>query len=111
MSPKATMSQDVLASFGPKRMTVSQMIEQERRRWVPFRRALSKEDQEAFDRMFASAKQQVQVEVHLGRPWRFEAVLMAVLLAHEKLLDQVRMRLEAVSAENCRRMPERDHPD
>jgi hypothetical protein len=35
----------------------------------------------------------------LGRPWTFEAVLMAVLLAHEKLIEQVRMRLEAVSME------------
>jgi hypothetical protein len=92
-------------------MPFSQLIEQERHRWVPFRRALSTEDQEAFDRMFAYAKQQVQEEVQLGRPWGFEAVLVAVLLAHETLLDQVRMRLEAVSAENCRRMPEGDHPE
>jgi hypothetical protein len=50
----------------------SQVIEQERRRWVPFRRALSKDDQEAFDRMFACAMQQLRAEVPLGRPWRFE---------------------------------------
>jgi len=36
---------------------------------------------------------------------------MAVLLAHEKLLDQVRMRLEAVSAEKHRRKPNADRPD
>jgi hypothetical protein len=78
---------------------------------MPFWQALAKEDQEAFDRMFACAKQQLKAEVQLRRPWGVEAVLMAVLLAHEKLLDQVRMRLEAVSAENCRRMPEGDHPD
>jgi ketosteroid isomerase-like protein len=82
----------------------SQVIEQERRRWMPFRRALSKEDQAAFDRMFACATQQLQAEVPLGRPGRFEAVIMAVLLAHEKLLDQVRKRLETVSAEKS---PER----
>jgi hypothetical protein len=34
----------------------SQRIEPERRRWIPFRRALSTENQEAFDRMFACAK-------------------------------------------------------
>jgi hypothetical protein len=92
-------------------MPFSQMIEQERRRWMPFRRALAKEDQEAFDRMFVCAKEQVQAEVRLGRPWTFEAVVMAVLLAHEKRLDQVRMRLEAVRVEEHRRMPEGDHPD
>jgi hypothetical protein len=32
----------------------------------------------AFDRRFACAKQQVQAEVLLGRPWKFEAVLTAV---------------------------------
>jgi hypothetical protein len=64
-----------------------------------FRRALSKEDQAVFDRMFACATQPLQTEVPLGRPWTFEAVLMAVLLAHEKRLDQVRMRLEAINTE------------
>ena len=70
-------------------MPFSQVIEQERRRWMPFRQAWSKEDQEVFDRMFACAKQQLQAEVRLGRPWRFEAVFMAVLLWDEKRLDQI----------------------
>jgi hypothetical protein len=56
-------------------------------------------DQEAFDRMCASATQQLQAQVPLGRPWTFEAVLMAVLFAHEKQLEQIRMRLGAISAE------------
>jgi hypothetical protein len=38
------------------------------------RRALSKEDQAAFDRMCACATQPLQAEVQLGRPWTFEAV-------------------------------------
>lgn len=59
----------------------------------------SKEDQAAFDRMLACATQPLQAEVQLGRPWKFEAVLMAVLLDHEKRLEQIRMRLEAVSME------------
>lgn len=92
--------------MSPRMLPFSQMIEQERRRWVPFIRALSKEDQAAIDRMFADATQQLQTEVHLGRPWTFEAVLMAVLLAHEKLLDQALIRLEPVRAETHRRWPE-----
>ena len=59
--------------MSPRMLPFSQVIEQERRRWMPFRRALSKEDQEAFDRMFACATQPLQVEMELGRPWRFEA--------------------------------------
>jgi hypothetical protein len=75
---------------------------------MPFRHALSKEDQDAFDRMFADATQQLQAEVQLGRPWRFEAVIMAVLFAHAKQLEQIRMRLEAISTETHR--PEGNPP-
>jgi hypothetical protein len=85
--------------MSPRRLSFSEVIEQERRRWMPFRRALSQEDQAVCDRMFAGVTQQLQAEIQLGRPWRFEAVLMAVVLAHEKLMEQVRMRLEAVNAE------------
>jgi hypothetical protein len=85
--------------MSPRMLSFRQVIEQERRRWMPFRRALSTEDQEAFDRMLAEATQPLQTAVHLGRPWGFEVVLMAVLLAHEQRLEQVRMRLEAISAE------------
>jgi hypothetical protein len=46
---------------------------------MPSRRALSKEDQSAFNRLFACPTQQLQAEVPLERPWRFEAVFMALL--------------------------------
>jgi hypothetical protein len=59
--------------MSPRLLPFSQVIEQERRRWVPFRGALSMEDQEAFDRMCACATQPLQAEVEMGRPWRFEA--------------------------------------
>jgi hypothetical protein len=52
-----------------------------------------------FNRMLACATQQLQAEVPLGRLWTFETVLMTVLLAHEKQLEQIRMRLGAISAE------------
>jgi hypothetical protein len=54
--------------MSPQMMPFSQAIERERHRWMPFRRALSRADQEAFDRMYTCAKQQLQTEVHLGRP-------------------------------------------
>jgi hypothetical protein len=95
--------------MSPGMLSFSQLIEQERRRWVPFRRALSMEDQEAFDRMFACATQQLQAEIRLGRPWTFETVLMAVLLTHEKQIEQIRMRLRAISAEKY--VPDRNPSD
>jgi hypothetical protein len=84
--------------MGQTSLSFSQVIEQERRRWVPFRRALSRADQEACDRMFACVTQQLQAEVRLGRPWRFEAVLMAVLLEHEKRVGELANRLEELKA-------------
>jgi hypothetical protein len=38
-------------------------------------------------------------------------MVMAVLLEHEKLLEKLRMRLEAVSAEKHRRVPDGNTPD
>jgi hypothetical protein len=86
-------------SMSLRRQAFSLSIVPERRRWMPFRRALSQEDRAAFDRMCACAKEQRQAAVPLGRPWRFEAVIMAVLWAYEKRLEQVRIRLEAISVE------------
>jgi hypothetical protein len=67
------------------------------------------EDQEVLNRMFAFATQQLQAEVQLGRPWKFEVVIMAVLLAHEKRIEQVGMRLEAVSMEE--HLPDENLPE
>jgi hypothetical protein len=72
----------------------SQLIEAERRRWAPFRRALPKEDQAAFDRLFDCAKRHVQAGVMVSRPWPFETIIMAVLVEHQKRLEEIMKRLE-----------------
>jgi hypothetical protein len=54
--------------MSPRMISFTQVIEQERRRWMPFGRALAKENQEALDQMFACAKQRLQADVQLGRP-------------------------------------------
>jgi hypothetical protein len=73
----------------------SQLIEYERRAWAPFRRALRKDDQAAFDRLFDCAKLHVQAGVYLSRPWPFEVIAMAMLLEHHKRLEHLLARLEA----------------
>jgi hypothetical protein len=73
----------------------SQLIEAERRRWAPFKRALPKEDQAIFDRLFDCAKLHIQAGMMVSRPWAFEAIIMAVLLEHEKRLAQLLGELEA----------------
>jgi hypothetical protein len=74
----------------------SQLIEYERRAWAPFRRALRKDDQKAFDHLFDCAKLHVQAGVYLSRPWPFEVVAMAMLLEHHKRLEQLLTQFEAL---------------
>jgi hypothetical protein len=73
----------------------SQLIERDRRAWAPFRRALRRDDQVAFDRLFDCAKLHVQAGVYLSRPWPFEVIVMAVLLEQHKRLEQLLAQIEA----------------
>jgi hypothetical protein len=79
----------------------SQLIESERRAWAPFRRALRKDDQAAFDRLFDCAKLHVQAGVYLSRPWPFEVMAMAMLLEHHKRLERLLAQLEALCHHAC----------
>lgn len=72
----------------------SQLIEQEHRRWAPFRKALPKADQALFDRLFDAAKLHVQAGVMVSRPWAFETVVIAVLLEHQKRVDRLQCSSE-----------------
>jgi len=67
----------------------SQLIDAERRRWVPFRRALPNADQAAFDRLFDCAKRHIQAGVMVSRPWPFETMVMAVLLEYQQRIEQL----------------------
>ena len=64
----------------------------------PFRQALSAADQAIVDRLFACIAQHVQGDVYLPRPWSFEAVILAVLLEHEKRIDDLLKQLEGLEA-------------
>jgi hypothetical protein len=76
----------------------SRLIESERRRWAPFKRALPKEEQAAFDRLFDCAKLHIQAGVMVSRPWPFETIVMAVLLEQEKRIEELMRRLEETTA-------------
>ena len=75
----------------------SQLIEAERRRWAPFKRALSKEDRATFDRLFDYAKLQVQAGVMAARPWPFETMVMIILLEQEKRIEQILKQLGRIT--------------
>ncbi len=80
--------------MGRTLLPFSQLIEQERRAWAPFKRALRKADQATFDRLFDCAKLHVQAGAYLARPWPFEVLAMAILLEQQKLLERLIAQLE-----------------
>jgi hypothetical protein len=73
---------------------LSQLIDAERRRWMPFKKALPKADQPLFDRLFDCAKLHIQAGVMVSRPWPFETIVMAILLEQEKRIEHLMRQLE-----------------
>jgi hypothetical protein len=74
----------------------SQLIEYERRRWAPLKRALPKADQPIFDRLFDCAKLHIQSGVMVSRPWPFETILMAILLEQQKEVERLESLLDKI---------------
>ena len=58
-------------------------------RLKPFRRALSKEDQEAFDRLFDRAKMHTSAGVYMANPWPMETILLSICLEHGKKIEEI----------------------
>jgi hypothetical protein len=76
----------------------SQLIEFERRRWAPFKRALPKADQALFDRLFDCPKLHIQAGVMVSRPWPFETMVMAIVLEQQKRLEQLQSLLDELQS-------------
>jgi hypothetical protein len=68
-------------------MPFSFVWESECERWKTFRRALSKEDQQAFDRLFDRAKFHTSAGVCIARSWPTETILSSMFLEHGKMID------------------------
>ncbi len=64
--------------------------------WQSFRKALRKEDQEAFDRLMERARQHASAASYETRSDPLESLFMAILLEQEKELAELRKRLEAL---------------
>jgi hypothetical protein len=81
-------------TMGRTVLPVSQILQREYEEWKKFRRALRKEDQEAFDRLFDRAKLHVQAAAYTSRPWPLESILLSICLEHEKLLTEILRKLK-----------------
>jgi hypothetical protein len=76
----------------------SQILENEFASWNKFRRALRREDQEAFDGLFAAAKYHCAAMVYASRLTPLEAILMGVLVEHQKVIAQLKARVRELEA-------------
>ena len=74
----------------------SQVLEAEFESWNKFRRALRREDQEALDALFAAAKYHVAAMVYASRLTPLEAILMGILVQHQKTITQLTKRIHEV---------------
>ncbi len=75
-------------------MPYSHVMESERERFRGFRRALSKEEQEAFDRLFDRAKMHTSAGVYMSHPLPMETILLSICLEHEKMIEEILGKLK-----------------
>ncbi len=80
-------------------MPFSFVLEAERRSWNKFRKSLSKEDQEAFDRLFDRAHYHTSAAVYMSHPWPMETILLSIILEHEKMLGDILSRIKEKTPE------------
>ncbi|MBM4295797.1 MAG: hypothetical protein FJ126_12970 [Deltaproteobacteria bacterium] len=76
----------------------SHVWEEERSRWVKFRRALRREDQAHLDRLFELARLHLQAGVYASNPWPLETMLLSMLLEHEKVISRLEEKLKALES-------------
>ena len=79
--------------------TIIQTIRAEEEGWRHFRRALRREDQEAFDVLWALARRHAAPASMASRPMPFEAVLMGMLVGLQRHVLDLEQRLVAVEKE------------
>ena len=79
-------------------MPFSHVLEKERGRWKEFRKELSKEDREAFDRLFDRAKFHTSAAVYMSHPVPLETILLSIILEHEKMIGEILGKLKERNA-------------
>jgi hypothetical protein len=70
--------------MGRTLITFTQLVQQELDSWRRYRRALRREDQQAFDALFAAARHQAPAGAYLARDTPFEAMLLSMLIEQHK---------------------------
>jgi hypothetical protein len=75
----------------------SHILEKEKESWKLFRKAMSKDDQEAFDRLFDRAKLDTHAAVYQAHSFPMETILLSIRLEHEKMLEKILRKLKGTN--------------
>ena len=67
----------------------SHVMKSEWDRLKPFRRALSEEDQEAFDSLFDRAKMHTGTGVYMAHLWPMDTILLSIYLEQGKIIEEI----------------------
>ena len=73
--------------------TFRQLIDQAAERWAKFRRALRREDQEHFDRLFLRVRSYTQAATYQCSDNPMEVILLSIALDQEKRLHELEQRV------------------
>lgn len=80
--------------MGRTTQTMTQLVAQEEAYWAPFRRALRKEDQMIFDKLFAAARHHTAPAHYASHATPFDSILLAMVLETMKAIEMLRQQLE-----------------
>ncbi|OFX15902.1 MAG: hypothetical protein A2V59_10860 [Armatimonadetes bacterium RBG_19FT_COMBO_69_19] len=83
--------------MGRTTQTMTQLVAQEEAYWAPFRRALRKEDQLVFDRLFAAARHHTAPAHYASHSTPFDSILLAMVLEAMKAVEALGRRLDALT--------------
>ncbi len=77
----------------------SHKVEEEYRTWKKILKLETKEDKEAFDRLFTHAKFHNYAGVYQSHPFPLQTIFFSILLEHEKKLTEMAAKLKTMHEE------------
>lgn len=80
--------------MGRTQQTTTQVILDEQAAFSSFRRALRREDQRLFDRLFASARKHTAAIGQANHALPFEAVLLAMIIEQARTIEELKREMD-----------------
>lgn len=89
--------------------TFTMVVQAEMDTWSKFRRGLRKEDQDALDELFRSARMQLASSAYAARPIPFESIVMSMLIMQQRMIKELQRPLDVTRMVNRPACPMASH--